>query len=94
MQDQPEWSESVYHLFVVTVDNRDHFISYLNDNGIQTGQHYPVPCHLQKVYSSLGYKKGDLPNSEFLADHCVSLPMFPELLDDEVNKIIDVINKY
>lgn len=86
--------KSAYHLFVVTVDNRDHFMKYLSDNGVSSAQHYPVPCHLQKAYAFLGYKEGDFPKSEYLAAHCVSLPMFAELTDVEVNKIIEVVNAY
>lgn len=87
-------AESIYHLYVVTVDDRAHFMSYLSDFGISTAQHYPVPCHLQKAYADLNYKKGDFPNSEYLADHCVSLPMFAELTDDEVSFVIEKINAY
>lgn len=94
MQAQPEWSNSVYHLFVVTVDDREHFMNYLKENGVYSGMHYPVSCHLQKACAHLGHKKGDFPNAEYLAAHCVSLPMFPELRDDELAKTIEVINAY
>ncbi len=94
MQLQPDFADSVYHLFVVTVENREHFIGYLNENQISPALHYPVPCHLQKAYLSLGYKKGDFPNAEYLADHCVSLPMFAELTEDEVSHVIKVVNAY
>lgn len=91
MQEQPAWASSVYHLFVVTVDNRDSVMQYLQEKKIFCGLHYPIPCHLQKAYSHLGYKKGDLPNAEYLADHCISLPMYPELSDDEANQVIDCL---
>ena len=94
MQHQPEWSDSVFHLFVVTVEDRDHFIKYLNDLNIWPALHYPVSCHLQKAYSDLGHKEGDFPHSEHLAAHCVSLPMFAELKEEEVSFVIDSINKY
>ena len=94
MQKQPDFSESVYHLFVVTSDNRDALIKHLNAKQVFPGLHYPVPCHLQKVYASLGYKNGDFPNSEYLSEHCISLPMFAELSDDEVNRVIDAVNSY
>lgn len=93
-QSHTEISESVYHLFVVTTDNRNNFMNYLKDNNIFAGMHYPVSCHLQKAFSSLGYKKGDIPNAEYLADCCVSLPMFPELTDEQVNRVISVVNNY
>jgi dTDP-4-amino-4,6-dideoxygalactose transaminase len=94
MQSQPSWADSIFHLFVVTVTNREHFMKYLTDNNISPALHYPVPCHLQKAYTHLGYKKGDFPNSEYLAASCVSLPMFAELTDEQVDRVIDVINKY
>lgn len=94
LQKQDAISESVYHLFVVTPDDRDKFMSYMQENGIGCGMHYPVPCHLQEAYKELGYIKGDIPHSEYLADHCVSLPMFAELTEQEVQKVVEVINKY
>jgi len=94
MQHQPEEVKSVFHLFVVMIEDRDGFVKYLNENEIWPGLHYPVPCHFQKAYAHLGYKKGDLPNSEALAAKCVSLPMFAELTDQQVSKVIDVLNMY
>lgn len=94
MQKQPDWADSIYHLFVVTCDDKDAFVKHLNDNDINPGFHYPVPCHLQKAYAHLGHKVGDFPNSEYLAAHCISLPMFAELSNDDVNKVIEVINKF
>ncbi len=94
MQAQPDFADSVFHLFVVTAENKDEFCHYLTDNNIIPAFHYPVPCHLQKAYADLGYKQGDFPNSEYLAAHCVSLPMYPELTDEQINQVIQVINKY
>ena len=94
LQFQPEWANSIYHLFVITTDDRDDLIKYLNQNNIFPGLHYPVPCHLQKAYDNLGYKKGDCQNAEYLAAHCLSLPMYAELTDDEVSIVIDCLNKY
>lgn len=94
MQQQPEWADSIYHLFVVTCDQKDAFVKHLTDNHINPGFHYPVPCHLQKAYTHLGYKQGDFPNSEYLAAHCISLPMFAELSNEEVNQVIDAVNSY
>jgi dTDP-4-amino-4,6-dideoxygalactose transaminase len=94
LQKQPEFAGSVYHLFVITVDDRTKFMEHLKANNIFPGIHYPVPCHLQDAFAYLGYSKGDIPNAEHLADHCVSLPMFPELTDQQVQTVIDCINKY
>ena len=93
-QAMPDWADSAYHLFVVTVADREHFMKYMNDHEIFPGLHYPVPCHLQKAYAHLGYQKGDFPNSEYLAEHCVSLPIYAELKDDAVQYVIDTINAY
>ncbi|MFK8105232.1 MAG: DegT/DnrJ/EryC1/StrS family aminotransferase, partial [Saprospiraceae bacterium] len=78
-----EFAESVFHLYIITVADKNDFIEYLKAEGISTGQHYPVPCHLQKAYADLNYQRGDFPKSEFLADHCVSLPIFAELTEEE-----------
>lgn len=94
MQVQPDFTDSVFHLFVVTTEDKEGFCAYLNDNGIAPAFHYPVPCHLQKAYAHLGYKEGDFPNSEYLAAHCVSLPMYPELTDEQIDQVIQVANKY
>ena len=94
MQSKPKWSDGIYHLFVVTTENKEAFVKHLDDNGIVAAYHYPVPCHLQKAYAHLGYKQGDFPNSEYLASHCISLPMFAELTNEQVDKVIETINKY
>ncbi|HET6993506.1 MAG TPA: DegT/DnrJ/EryC1/StrS family aminotransferase [Chitinophagaceae bacterium] len=94
MQKQPEGHCSVYHLFVVTTPDRDDLMKFLNEKNIFPGLHYPVPCHLQKAYAHLGYKKGDCPNAEYLADHCLSLPMYAELTDADVDYVIETLNKY
>jgi dTDP-4-amino-4,6-dideoxygalactose transaminase len=94
MQVKPEWAESANHLFVVTTEDRDRFVKYLASHDIIAAFHYPVPCHLQRAYRHLSHSPGDFPNSEYLASHCVSLPMFPELTDEEVQRVIDAINAY
>ncbi len=94
MQAHPDNTKTVFHLFEVTVDKRDEFIEYMKQNGIGCDKHYPVPCHLQEAYKGLGYKTGDCPNAEYLALHCVSLPMFPELTDEEQDYIIEKCNEF
>lgn len=94
MQSKPSFADGVYHLFVITSDNKEALVKYLTENNINPAYHYPVPCHLQKAYSKLNYKVGDFPNSEYLATNCLSLPMYPELTNDEVNYVINVINKF
>lgn len=94
MQLKPEWADGVYHIFVITTEDKAAFVKHLTENGVDVAFHYPVPCHLQKAYANLNYKRGDFPNSEYLADHCVSLPMFAELSDSDVDKVIALVNKY
>lgn len=95
MQYHPENTEPVFHLFEITVDgDPEDFIAYMRDHEIECNRHYPVPCHLQKAYAHLGYKRGDCPNAEYLADHCVTLPLFPEMTDDEAAMVIEAANAY
>ncbi len=94
MQKHPENTKPVYHLFVITVPDHEDFIAYMDGLGIECNMHYPVPCHLQKAYAHLGYKEGDCPNAEYLASHCVTLPLFPEMRQDEVDRVIKACNEY
>lgn len=94
MQAQPASADSVFHLFVITTEDREGLTKYLNDKNIFPALHYPVSCHLQKAYAHLGYKEGDFPNSEYLAAHCLSLPMYAELNDEQVSYVIEALNNY
>lgn len=89
-----ESRQSVYHLYVIEVDKRDALLDYLHNQGIQSLIHYPVPLHLQKAFEYLGYKKGDFPNAEKSAGRILSLPMFPELREDQVDEIVSTIQKF
>jgi dTDP-4-amino-4,6-dideoxygalactose transaminase len=77
-------SECVWHCYVIEAPERDRVRARLNDAGIETGVHYPVPVHLQKAYAHLGYKPGDLPVTERLCQHCLSLPIYPELSKEKI----------
>jgi len=90
----PAQNGHVYHLYVVTADDRDAFMRHLTAKKIGCAVHYSIPCHLQKVFAHLGYKPGDLPNAEHLSQHCVSLPMYPELLEREIDRVIEACNSY
>lgn len=81
---EAHYAKHVYHLYVVKVDERDTLRTSLLGGGIATGVHYPVPLHLQPAYRDLGYKEGDFPVTEELAQKCLSLPMFPELAEKDV----------
>lgn len=87
---QPD-REHVYHLYVIRVDNRDAVWQRLNANGVGAGIHYPIPLHLQPAYSGLGCRRGDLPVTELAAESVLSLPIFPELLPDQIETIVDAL---
>jgi len=82
-----EDSQSVYHCYVIESDRRDELREALNAAQIDSGLHYPVPLHLQQACKELGYKKGDFPHSERLSQTCLSLPIFPELNDQQMERI-------
>jgi dTDP-4-amino-4,6-dideoxygalactose transaminase len=73
------------------VADRDALMGRLAGRGIATGIHYPVPVHLQAAYASLGYKRGDFPVSEACADTFLSLPMFPEITDEQIDAVVDAL---
>jgi dTDP-4-amino-4,6-dideoxygalactose transaminase len=98
------YAKHVYHLFVIRVkkggrrpeteNRRDALMKYLNENGVATGLHYPVPLHLQSCFKNLGYKKGDFPVSEELAETGLSLPIYPEMSDEQVEYVCERIRKF
>jgi dTDP-4-amino-4,6-dideoxygalactose transaminase len=85
---------SVYHLFVIRTPKRDELQTYLNQNGIGTLIHYPVPPHLQEAYAFLHYKKGDFPIAEKIAETCLSLPIYPGITKQEVDYICTTIKQF
>jgi len=84
---EPSWSKSVFHLYVVQVQNREQLQKHLSDSGIGTGIHYPIPLHLQNAYKHLGYHEGDFPVCEEAAPRILSLPMFPGLTREQQERI-------
>ena len=84
----------VWHIFGVRSDRREELEKYLNDNGVGTNKHYPIPIHLQKCYESLGMHEGDLPVAEEISSTELSIPMFYGMTDDEINQVIDTINNF
>ena len=84
----------VYHLYVIRAPRRDELQAWLKSQGVATGIHYPVPIHLQNAMSFLGYKAGDLPVTERAAEEALSLPMYPELIDEEIAFVADRIKVF
>ncbi|HEY1867236.1 MAG TPA: DegT/DnrJ/EryC1/StrS family aminotransferase [Candidatus Cybelea sp.] len=77
----------VYHLYVIELEHRDRVASALRERGIQTGIHYPIPIHLQAAYADLGLTRGTFPRAERSAERLLSLPMFPELTDEQIDLV-------
>jgi dTDP-4-amino-4,6-dideoxygalactose transaminase len=88
-----EYARHVYHLYVIRTEKREELYSRLKEKGISAAIHYPLPLHLQEAYRYLGWKKGDFPISEACSEELLSLPMFPELTEDEIKKIVEIIGK-
>jgi dTDP-4-amino-4,6-dideoxygalactose transaminase len=84
-------SECVWHCYVIETPERDRTRSALQDVGIQAAVHYPVPIHLQKAYTGLGYRSGDLPVTEALCERCLSLPIYPELSKEKISRVASVL---
>lgn len=91
---EPMDSRCVYHLFVVRTRERDKLIEFLNDQGIGTNIHYPVPLHLQKAFAGLGYAPGSFPAAEDVASRIVSLPMCADITPEEVETVCSAVRKF
>ena len=87
-------AESVYHLYVVRHPRRDDLKKYLEEHGVACALHYPLPLHLQKCYESLGYKKGDFPIAERVARECLSLPIYPDLTEEQIQYVAETIKSF
>ena len=91
LPEEMDYARHVYHVYAVQSQNRDDLQKRLTAAGVQTGVHYPIPIHLQPAYASLGYKGGELPVTENLAERVLSLPMFPELSDEQIGRVAEVL---
>jgi len=88
------YAKHVYHLYVIRVGNRDTLRDRLKATGIATGTHYPIPLHLQEAYRYLGYRRGGFPASERCADEVLSLPLYPELKEREIEYVADRVREF
>jgi dTDP-4-amino-4,6-dideoxygalactose transaminase len=84
-------NESVWHLYVVRVAERDRVLSELQAAGVGAGIHYPTPCHLHGAYQPLGYSKGSFPVSEKAAGEILSLPIFPGISEAQQQRVAEVL---
>ncbi len=91
---EASWAESAYHLYVVRHPKRDELKKHLEASKIGCALHYPLSLHMQKCYASLGYKAGDFPVAEKAARECLSLPIYPELKDEQIVRVADVVKQF
>jgi dTDP-4-amino-4,6-dideoxygalactose transaminase len=84
----------VYHLYVIQHAYRDGLMSHLQRAAVSTGIHYPIPVHLQPCYGTLGVRRGSLPVTESLAPRVISLPMFPEMSNEQVEYVVSAIANF
>jgi len=86
-------SRHVYHVYAVRVKNRDQVAQMLSERGIQNNAHYPIPVHLQNGYRDLGYKAGDFPESEKMANETLSLPIYPEMTNEQIQYVCEQLKE-
>lgn len=88
------WTKGVYHLYVVRVSERQALQAHLAAVSVGTGIHYPIPLHLQKAYQNLGYKAGDFPVTERVANEILSLPIFPHLSYGQQDEVVRTTKEF
>jgi dTDP-4-amino-4,6-dideoxygalactose transaminase len=89
-----EGNVHVYNQYTIRTPDRDALRDHLTQAGIETGVYYPVPLHLQECFRELGYAEGQLPVSERLCREVLSLPVFPELKDEDLRRVADCIHSF
>jgi dTDP-4-amino-4,6-dideoxygalactose transaminase len=87
----PEGGRHVYHLFALEVDDRDRVLAGMRDAGVGAAAHYPTPVHLQPAWRGLGYPEGSLPHAEQAASRCLTLPIFPQITDSEIDRVVETL---
>lgn len=90
----PEYASPVWHIFGIRCKRRTELETFLNERGIGTNKHYPIPMHLQKCYKDLGFKNGDFPIAEEISATELSIPMYYGMTDQEIQYVIDSINEF
>jgi len=94
IHEESQGRKSVYHLYVIRTNERDELQTYLLKNSISTGQHYPIPLHLQEAYKNMGFNSGAFPVSEKVSNEILSLPMYPELLEIQQKRVVEKIKEF
>jgi dTDP-4-amino-4,6-dideoxygalactose transaminase len=91
---EASYARHVYHLYVIRAERRDDLQQHLTRCGIGTGLHYPLPLHLQAAYANLGFGQGTFPVTERAAAEILSLPMFPEITEGQIERVADAVRKF
>jgi dTDP-4-amino-4,6-dideoxygalactose transaminase len=91
---EAEGAKHVYYMYVIRTPRRDDLMHYLNGKGIQCGVHYPIPLHLQPAYAHLKFDRGSFPVSETVAKEILSIPVYPELKEEQLTYVVDTINQF
>jgi dTDP-4-amino-4,6-dideoxygalactose transaminase len=87
----PDGCEHVYHQYTIRLERRDVVQRQLSERKIGSTVYYPVPLHLQPLYASLGHNRGDFPHAERAAQEVLSLPMYPELRNDQIARVAETV---
>jgi dTDP-4-amino-4,6-dideoxygalactose transaminase len=91
---EKDYARHVYHLYALRDPKRNALMSFLGEKGVATGIHYPVPLHMTKAYEYLNLRPGSFPVAELAASEFVSLPMFPELTDDQISYVAACVKEF
>jgi dTDP-4-amino-4,6-dideoxygalactose transaminase len=91
---EKDYARHVYHLYALRDPKRNALMTFLGEKGVATGIHYPVPLHRTKAYEYLELKQGSFPVAELAASEFVSLPMFPELTDDQISYVCQCVKEF
>jgi dTDP-4-amino-4,6-dideoxygalactose transaminase len=91
---ETEFGRHIYHLYMIRTRYRNELGVYLKDNGIGNEIYYPIPLHLQECFSDMGYKPGDFPQSEIAAKETLALPIYPELTDEMISRVVNTISDF
>jgi dTDP-4-amino-4,6-dideoxygalactose transaminase len=84
----------IYHLYMIRTKYRDDLVAFLKANGIGCEIYYPIPLHLQECFNEMGYKPGDYPHSERAAKETLALPIYPELTNEMISRVVDTIGEF
>ena len=84
----------MWHIFGIRCQRRDELEKYLNERGIGTNKHYPIPMHLQECYRELGFRQGDFPIAEEISATQLSLPMYYGMTEEQIQYVIGKVNEF